>query len=286
LNELTQITWLSIHRGSLKGRDENESYESTVDKKLTEISQEFSKYLSSLHNEASEQTRKFEETFWISLVRRESVNSIFKNAEGLNLKAEQKALESLFKEVNIYEGNTTEKIEVHFKTAQKTQEKLARYRKDNRVHIILDDFFNMAVTSRMHFLVQQWEALQSRHQEIYLPREKFLTTINSMFLQKELRFNLRNELTIYNSEGDEFPPRGLSSGEKQLFILLASAVLQQGQPFIYVADEPELFLHVDWQVMLIDAVRSLNPSAQILVATHSPDIVSHFNDKIFDMEGI
>ena len=42
-------------------------------------------------------------------------------------------------------------------------------------------------------------------------------------------------------------------------------------------DEPELSLHIGWQQKLLDAMYRLNPNAQLIVATHSPEIAA-FNE--------
>jgi predicted ATPase len=76
----------------------------------------------------------------------------------------------------------------------------------------------------------------------------------------------------------------LSSGEKQMVIILGEALLQRKMQAIYLADEPELSLHVKWQERLIDMLREINPSSQIIFATHSPDIVAHYQNRVFDME--
>ncbi|HCL3974884.1 TPA: ATP-binding protein, partial [Pseudomonas aeruginosa] len=55
---------------------------------------------------------------------------------------------------------------------------------------------------------------------------------------------------------------------------------------IYIADEPELSLHVLWQEQLTSAISQLNQNAQIVFATHSPDVVGVHGDKIIDMEVI
>lgn len=61
-------------------------------------------------------------------------------------------------------------------------------------------------------------------------------------------------------------------------------MLQEGRSFVFIADEPELSLHVTWQSDLVKNMVMLNPNAQIIVATHSPDIVSHFTDKVIQIE--
>ena len=76
------------------------------------------------------------------------------------------------------------------------------------------------------------------------------------------------------------------SGEKQLLIILGEALLQRSAPWVYIADEPELSLHVTWQESLVRNLKKVNPNAQIVFATHSPDIVSTYEDCVFDMEKI
>ncbi len=41
-----------------------------------------------------------------------------------------------------------------------------------------------------------------------------------------------------------------------------------------IVDEPELSMHVDWQRDLLGAMTTVNPYAQVIVATHSPEIMA------------
>ena len=78
----------------------------------------------------------------------------------------------------------------------------------------------------------------------------------------------------------------LSSGEKQLLILLTQTLLQENAPYIFIADEPELSLHIEWQKYIIGAINELNPNAQVIVATHSPEIAGQWAKYIIRMESI
>jgi len=78
----------------------------------------------------------------------------------------------------------------------------------------------------------------------------------------------------------------LSSGEKQILILLIETLLQRQVPYIFLADEPELSLHISWQRNVISAIQKLNPSAQVIVATHSPEIAGKFRGSLLDMEDL
>jgi predicted ATPase len=69
------------------------------------------------------------------------------------------------------------------------------------------------------------------------------------------------------------PLRELSSGERQIMIVLTFLSFLAGSNSIFVIDEPELSLHIRWQSYLIDSLRNLRPvGCQIIVATHAPEI--------------
>lgn len=74
----------------------------------------------------------------------------------------------------------------------------------------------------------------------------------------------------------------LSSGEKQLLrLFIECRVAGTGAIII---DEPELSMHVDWQHFLIESMQSINPDAQIIVATHSPEVMARVPDeKVFQL---
>lgn len=67
----------------------------------------------------------------------------------------------------------------------------------------------------------------------------------------------------------------MSSGEKQILILLTFLAFVSEPNQIFVVDEPELSLHPRWQENFLDAVLSqAPPNTQIILATHSPEIVA------------
>lgn len=75
----------------------------------------------------------------------------------------------------------------------------------------------------------------------------------------------------------EIAARALSAGEKQLISFLCYATLYKN--CIFMIDEPELSLHLDWQRKLVGSLKSLGPSNQYFFVTHSPAIYTKFADK-------
>ena len=68
--------------------------------------------------------------------------------------------------------------------------------------------------------------------------------------------------------------------------MLTEALLQRERNYLFIADEPELSLHVKWQKMILPEMLKINPNAQIIVATHSPEVASNYPDKIINMSTI
>lgn len=84
------------------------------------------------------------------------------------------------------------------------------------------------------------------------------------------------------SEDRKIGLRSLSAGEKHLLFILLHALMAEGSSLLL--DEPEMSMHIDWQRELLQAIKELNPRAQVIAATHSPEIMANLpDDKIFKM---
>lgn len=72
------------------------------------------------------------------------------------------------------------------------------------------------------------------------------------------------------------PVDALSSGEIELFCLIAALILEQelrNCPYDFVfMDEPELHLNQVWHRLLLPVLQEVSPKSQFVVATHSEDI--------------
>jgi len=102
--------------------------------------------------------------------------------------------------------------------------------------------------------------------------ELFDKNVNRLFSSTQ-KMMINNGALSFKINNDVISPYKLSSGEKQLLIILLTTLLQDGKPAILLMDEPEISLHTDWQEELIKVIRTLNPNVQIILATHSPSII-------------
>lgn len=84
-----------------------------------------------------------------------------------------------------------------------------------------------------------------------------------------------------NSLNEFFDINKLSSGEKQLFLRILSLKMIEADNSIILIDEPEISLHPKWQQKIVKIYEKIGLNNQIIIATHSPNIIgSVTNDKI------
>lgn len=124
------------------------------------------------------------------------------------------------------------------------------------------------------------QALQSATPEATLqaqkesePKRMFQDMIDRLFADTgKTIVRTENEIR-FNQMGETLMPYQLSSGEKQMLIILLTVLVEDQQPYVLFMDEPEVSLHVEWQKQLIDNIRKLNPNVQIILTTHSPAVI-------------
>lgn len=82
----------------------------------------------------------------------------------------------------------------------------------------------------------------------------------------------------------------LSSGEKQLFIMLVASLITDTNRLdknrILIIDEPELSLHIEWQSNLLETMINNIGKQQLIIATHSPEIVGYYDEKCIEVKGV
>lgn len=109
--------------------------------------------------------------------------------------------------------------------------------------------------------------------ELTKPKKIFQNLIDELFAPTAKTI-LRERNEIYFSQyGEILSPYMLSSGEKQLLVIMLTALVQENRPGVLFMDEPEISLHIEWQQRLISLIRTLNPNVQIILCTHSPAII-------------
>jgi predicted ATP-dependent endonuclease of OLD family len=138
------------------------------------------------------------------------------------------------------------------------------------------------------YLNKEGVVTKENYSQIYARKILFENLVNGAFKEtgkvldndsEKLRFILDGKLSIGADQ--------LSSGEKQLLIILLTVLLEDGQEHVLMMDEPEISLHISWQYELLNWILELNPNVQLILTTHSPSIFSDgWGEKAIYMEDI
>ncbi|MCR5159289.1 MAG: AAA family ATPase [Prevotella sp.] len=110
-------------------------------------------------------------------------------------------------------------------------------------------------------------------QQLSQKKTRFQDMLDDLFQETGKRI-VRTENEIrFTQIGEMLTPYQLSSGEKQMLVILLTVLVEDDQHYVLFMDEPEVSLHIEWQKRLIDLILELNPHVQIILTTHSPAVV-------------
>lgn len=100
----------------------------------------------------------------------------------------------------------------------------------------------------------------------FRPARTGLMSINLQWYLKEI-------------ENDYFYLNEMSDGAVRM-LCWATVLLSPKVPSLLVIDEPELGLHVSWMPILAEWIKIASQKTQVIICTHSPDLLDFFTDEI------
>lgn len=130
--------------------------------------------------------------------------------------------------------------------------------------------------SKLRRVVRKIVELETKIELKMSSRTKLQELLERMFTGgKRLELSDTN-VGLVTKDGSQLELMSLSSGEKHLLRILFEAV-SAGESTLII-DEPEISLHIEWQHALINSIMEINPELQLIVATHSPEIMAEIGD--------
>lgn len=292
LSNLVSLSSLSVYR--LRSGQDYEVRDrhgrrvvSPVDFRLSELLQGLTHYQLELSQRARLVATK---------LQRDVLSSILYSAEettqmGIPLnfdkKVEREKLVSAYSQLNAIDAGVKRKISDHVDAIDKTVKEFNAYsagehKNKKEARFIELDFQSLEALQQTRKIIQLSLDAESETSIIFFQITQFLEILGDFITDKKFTFNQGNLEIEAHEEIIHYS--GLSSGEKQLLIIFIETLLQQQDPYIFLTDEPELSLHIAWQREIIPAIKKLNPNAQIIAATHSPEVASKYKNSIIDME--
>lgn len=133
--------------------------------------------------------------------------------------------------------------------------------------------YQVNIGNRMIELLGGTDDDRLRAADVSLPKRRFQDLIDQLFGYTRKTIDRRCNDIAFMQDGDRLTPYQLSSGEKQMLVILLTVLVRDGEPAVLFMDEPEASLHIEWQQKLIGMIRSLNPNLQLILTTHSPAVI-------------
>ena len=291
LKGMVKMSWLTVDRNP-EIYDDHHSSRNVVDKKLDVLMQELAMYRLKIMEGTNKLTRELNSNVLSLLLFDGDTDDFdfddinrFSSLDPREIKA------SLYRVFNQM-GNMkqmSDRIQAHIARLTSVIEKAK-----TGASLVLQDAAALVLINRTMTMIDLSQKYKTEVDKFMAPIDIYQKTLQKFIKDKEFNFSEENGLLevswSYLKDGkltiSDLKHQNLSSGEKQLLILLTQTLLQEKQPYVFIADEPELSLHIEWQKDIIGAINTINPNAQVIVATHSPEIAGQWSDNIISMESI
>lgn len=248
-----------------------------VDIKLNFLIKELKTYKLTLKAKLEDLTAEFQRKVLELLIYNKDSDNNENNKENTfgMISQIEKDLKEFYKEFNYQKKDIDKQIANH----------TASLKKEIEGETLKEEFkTNLVLLTRTKKVLEIVKDLKGEKNIILSPINSYLDKLNAFMEDKNFSISDEGELKILlKNRKKEIRIEELSSGEKQIIILLTEILLQKNKVNVFIADEPEISLHIGWQRVLVDAILELNSEAQIIFATHSPDIVNRKKEYIINM---
>ena len=133
--------------------------------------------------------------------------------------------------------------------------------------------YQVNIGNKMIELLSGDEEQRSLAPSLSLPKRKFQDMIDELFSYTHKTIDRKSNDIVFYQNGERLLPYKLSSGEKQMLVILLTVLVRDDDHCVLFMDEPEASLHIEWQQKLIGMIRNLNPNVQLILPTHSPAVI-------------
>ncbi|WP_339482488.1 AAA family ATPase [Pseudomonas sp. RL_5y_Pfl2_73] len=134
------------------------------------------------------------------------------------------------------------------------------------------------------------ERLKDENQRVFKKLRSFESAVNKFLDGKLLEISphfarnhnrWREYAFVRTSNNSAYPLATLSSGERQILTMLFTASrMSTASTGIFLIDEPELSLHIDWQRIILANLEQQAANRQIIACTHSPEVGADHPDAV------
>ena len=193
--------------------------------------------------------------------------------EQKNIMSKKEDISNALKNLGFDKNKDFKEMELFFEKIEELFSEMANSKEDG---INIAWLINKSQIDRIQKLIELIEGNNKKVQKNFELINKFIETMNHFLNDtgKSIEIDNIGALKIKKPNGDKVSIEALSSGERQLIVMFSHLLFKnESNPSgIFIIDEPELSLHIDWQKDFIRYATDSNPNTQLILATHSPDI--------------
>lgn len=133
--------------------------------------------------------------------------------------------------------------------------------------------YQVNIGNQMIDMLNGDEEQREKAASLSIPKRKFQDMMDELFAYTRKKIDRKSNEIFFYQDDEKLSPYKLSSGEKQMLVILLTALVRNGERSVLFMDEPEASLHIEWQQKLIAMIRNLNPDMQLILTTHSPAMI-------------
>lgn len=158
-----------------------------------------------------------------------------------------------------------------------------------------ENVFNKKINKRIYdrfkneldIYIEDMEKKFSVYGEIVKKIELYEKIVNSKLQFKKISISIECGIRVIGEDGKNIELTDLSSGEQEIIVLYYKLIFESATNLVLI-DEPEISLHIVWQLEFMKDIKEifeLNSNFEIIIATHSPQIINGNSEFQIDLGG-
>jgi predicted ATP-binding protein involved in virulence len=159
-------------------------------------------------------------------------------------------------------------------------------KKDEDSNFQVRDSIDDSTRKLLSVYIEDVETKLNVFNDIYPKVELFKNIINKKYSFKSVTIDQSKGFIFTTQEGEVLSPTDLSSGEQHELVILYELLFKVKPNTLILIDEPEMSLHISWQQEFLKDLQEITKLSglDILMATHSPDIINDRWDLTVELE--
>ncbi len=159
--------------------------------------------------------------------------------------------------------------------------------KEEKSHFDLPSSFDESKIDVLSVYIADAEKKLAVFDDLFRRISLFKSIITPRFAYKSIAMNKDDGFVFETRDGQVLAPTGLSTGEQHEIVLLYELLFKVEPNSLILIDEPEISLHVAWQEQFLSDIEQITEISRfdVLIATHSPQIISNRWDLTVKLKG-